>query len=143
MISGGITGSGTKVMPFDPLFDNSLKAPKKQMGLFGRQISQVEKYLKELGAKAFSYTMGKCSKMVFSVYLVSLSFDKFRRLGSVRIDPIPPFSQIDPAARGFFQELFLTGVDLTQFRTVFAGGYIEIEYLGFSKVPVSGAAGSR
>jgi hypothetical protein len=123
-------GTGSSIIPFDPFVDNHLKAPADVQGLFGRPIKEVEEILRSYGAKPYSYAFGKHSRMTFSVYLVTLAFDRDRNLGKIVVDPKPPFSKIEPQAQMFFMNLFLDNADKSLFRTILARASMEISFAG-------------
>lgn len=121
-------GTSFRMDVYNPEMDNFLQAPRLPIGLFGRSVKDVEGIIKSLGGKPYSYAFGKYSRMTLSVYLVTLLFDRERRLGAVRIDPRPPFVQVEGKARAFFLKMFLHQADLTQFHVVMAPEYLEIAY---------------
>jgi hypothetical protein len=132
---GGAVASGTKpvkrgftVPVYDPYMDNHLSSPVKKIGLFGEDIRDVEKTLKKYGAKSYSYAFGKYSRMSFSIYLVTMYFDKARKLGGVSISPKLPYKKVEPGAKSFFLELFLGKNDISEFRTLFADDRLELRY---------------
>jgi len=120
---------------YDPHMDNHLKSPEKgkEIGLFGHPIRSVEDHLRFLGAKNHSYAFGKYSRMTLSVYLITLLFDKERRLGGVKIEPRPPYKTIGPEARKFFLDVFTGGAGaqaLNEFSMEIAGNRLELNYTG-------------
>ena len=125
---GGVQAVASGVAHYDPNLDNRLFAPKIPEGLFGMKIRDVEGVLRNYGAKPHSYAFGKHSKMTFSVYILTLYFDRERRLGRLEVAPRPPFSSIEPNARHFLMTLFLQGADVQQFRTIISPGKLEITY---------------
>jgi len=135
LLFGAVASSLASLMPYDPILDNHLKAPSKPMGLFGRPIKEVEQILKTFGAKPYSYAFGKYSRMCFSVYVLTLNFDRYRKLGTVEIEPIPPFSKVEPQAQAFFSRLFLSGADLGQFSTSIQPMKMLIAYEGLRSLP--------
>ncbi len=126
------TASGS-MAHFDPQMDNHLIAPKTPMGLFGLPISEVESVLRTYGARPYSYAFGKYSRMSFSVYLLTLWFDRNRRLGELVVTPKPPISGVETQARSFLLQLFLKGADLSQFTAEFAPGTLRIKYVGTAR----------
>lgn len=116
-------------MPYDPVVDNRQRAPESPIGFFGRPVRDVERELRTMGAKPYSYAFGKYSKMTFSVYVITLSFDRKRRLGRVLVEPLPPFTQVEPKVQRLITELFLQGSDLGRFQTTFAREFLEISYM--------------
>lgn len=100
-----------------------------EIGLFGMPVSKVEELLRYNGAKNHSYAFGKYSRMVFSVYLVTLYFDRERRLGGFSVEPRHPYKTVEPGAREFFMETFLKGADLSKFAVTMASDRLEIKYL--------------
>lgn len=115
---------------YDPSMDNHLKAPETggEIGLFGRPIGEVEENLRFLGGKNHSYAFGKYSCMTLSVYLVTLYFDRDRKLGGFAVQPRPPYKVIGPDARKFFMDIFVAGGDLSKFETKIAAEKLEIRY---------------
>lgn len=122
--TGTYLGSGT--LQYDPALDNRLKSPTKQEGLFGMKIVEVERRLRQYGARPYSYAFGKYSRMTFSVYVLTLMFDRERKLGGVVVSPKPPFSQVESQARSFFLKLFLQNADMQKFKTVIDKRRLEI-----------------
>jgi hypothetical protein len=122
---------------YDPNMDNHLKVPDKGevIGLFGRPIGEVEEYLRFLGAKKHSYAFGKYSRMTLSVYLVTLFFDRDRRLGGFSVEPRPPYRVIGAEARKFFLDIMIGKADLSRFSTIIAADRLELKY---APVSVSG-----
>lgn len=129
--SAASTPSKPGVPLYDPYMDNHLKAPAsgKEIGLFGLPVKQVEDMLRNSGAKNHSYAFGKYSRLVFSVYLVTLYFDKERKLGGFSIEPRPPYKTVEPGARQFFMDTFLKGADLSRFSITMASNILEIKYM--------------
>jgi len=120
---------------YDPHMDNHLKTPPigSEVGLFGHPIREVEDHLRFLGAKNHSYAFGKHSRMVISVYLVTLSFDKERRLGGVLVEPRPPYKVIGPEARKFFLDVFVGEGGLKVMNEIsmqLSSGRLELKYSG-------------
>jgi len=115
---------------YDPYLDNHMRAPAPEagLGLFGMKIKDVEQVLRQYGAKNYSYAFGKYSRMTISAYLVTMYFDRERRLGGVAIEPKPPYQAIAPDARKFFFDLFLKDGDLSKFRAVIANDRLELKY---------------
>jgi|GEM_PF-2958005 len=126
--SGGTASGGITLSNYDPLRDNLLKAPAIPSGLFGLHVKDVEQMLRKYGAKPYSYAFGKHSRMAFSVYLITLMFDKERRLGAVVVDPRAPFTKIEPQAQKFIIDLFLKTADLNKFTTIISKSKLEIKY---------------
>ncbi len=124
--STGVKFNGIPV--YDPFMDNHLKAPIENIGLFGLKIRDVERVLRNHGAKDYSYAFGKYSKMNLSVYVLTMYFDRDQKVGGVSIEPKPPFSKIEPNARKFFMDLFLKGNDISKFRTLISSGRLELRY---------------
>lgn len=130
------SGSATESSPiggiqlYDPVMDNHLRAPVsgEEIGLFGKPINEVESYMRFLGAKNHSYAFGKYSRMVLSVYLVTLYFDRERKLGGFAVEPRPPYSVIGPDARKYFLEVFVGNNDLSRFESIFASDRLELRY---------------
>lgn len=123
-----LASSSSMLMPFNPLLDNHLKAPTSRIGLFGLQVSAVERTLRSYGAKPYSYSFGKYSRMTFSVYMLTMFFDRDRRLGSILIEPRPPFNKVEPQAQTFFLKLFLEGEEMSRFKTVISSDKMEISF---------------
>lgn len=120
---------------YDPHMDNHLKAPPigSEIGMFGYQIREVEDHLRFLGAKNHSYAFGKYSRMTLSVYLLTLSFSKERRLAAVLIEPRPPYAVIGPEARKFFIDIFVgeNGIQsLNDLSMQISGNRLELKYIG-------------
>ncbi len=111
--------------------DNHLKSPAtgKEIGLFGKPIKDVEEYMRFLGAKNHSYAFGKYSRMTLSIYLVTLYFDRDRKLGGFAVEPRPPYKVIGPDARKYFLEVFVGENDLSRFDSLFASGRLELRYI--------------
>lgn len=116
---------------YDPYMDNHMKAPAagKEIGLFGLPVNRVEEMLRSNGAKNHSYAFGKYSRLIFSVYLVTLYFDKERKLGGFSIEPRLPYKTVEPGARQFFMDTFLKGADLSKFSITMASNLLEIKYV--------------
>ena len=131
--AGGVASQTRPIKKFtvpvyDPYMDNHLTSPAKKIGLFGQDIREVEKTLKKYGAKNYSYAFGKYSRMAFSIYLVTMYFDKSRKLGGVSISPKLPYKKVESGAKSFFLELFLGKNDISEFRTLFADDKLELRY---------------
>ena len=120
------TSSGAGVLQYDPAMDNRLKSPQNVEGLFGMKIIEVERNLRNYGARPYSYAFGKYSRMTFSAYLLTLLFDRHRKLGGVVVTPRPPFSLVEAQAQQFLIKLFLQNADLKKFQTVIGKGRLEI-----------------
>lgn len=116
---------------FDPFMDNHLRAPdaSEKLGLFGLPIKEVERILRQYGAKNYSYAFGKYSRMSLSVYLVTMYFDRDRCLGGVAVEPRPPYQQLAPDARKFFFDLFLENSDLSRFKAIITAGRLELRFI--------------
>jgi hypothetical protein len=115
---------------YDPRMDNHLHAPpaEKPIGLFGKPIKEVEKILDQYGAKNYSYAFGKYSRMRISPYLLTMYFDRQRRLGGLAIEPMAPYKYIAPSARKFFLELFLQKQSMEKFKTIISRNRLELRY---------------
>ncbi|MDD2998406.1 MAG: hypothetical protein PHV05_05040 [Candidatus Riflebacteria bacterium] len=124
------TPGSPSVPQYDPGMDNHLKAPPVGMetGLLGLPVSKVEERLRFQGAKNHSYAFGKYSRLTFSVYLVTLYFDKERRVGGFSVEPRKPYKTVEPEARRFFMETFLKDSDLSKFNVVMAADRLEVRY---------------
>ena len=122
--------AGSVVPKYDPYMDNHLKAPEsdKPVGLFGLPVKQVEDVLKFQGAKNHSYAFGKYSRLTMSAYLVTIYFDKQRKVGGFLIEPRQPYKTVAPGAREFFLETFLKGADLSKFAIKMASDRLEVTY---------------
>lgn len=122
--------AGPAVPKYDPYMDNHLKAPEadKPVGLFGLPVKQVEDMLKFQGAKNHSYAFGKYSRLTMSAYLVTIYFDKQRKVGGFLIEPRQPYKTVAPGAREFFLETFLKGADLSKFAIKMASDRLEVNY---------------
>ncbi len=122
--------TGPVVPKYDPYMDNHLKAPDADgpVGLFGLPVKQVEEMLKFQGAKNHSYAFGKYSRLTMSVYLVTIYFDKQRKVGGFLIEPRQPYKTVAPGAREFFLETFLKGADLSKFAIKMASDRLEVTY---------------
>ena len=118
------------VVSYDPYMDNHLHAPPadKPIGLFGRPIREVEKILDQYGAKNYSYAFGKYSRMRISPYLLTMYFDRQKRLGGLSVEPMAPYKVIAPAARKFFLELFLENKGMGSFETIISSNRLELRY---------------
>ncbi|MDN5279144.1 MAG: hypothetical protein PWR01_3109 [Clostridiales bacterium] len=137
---GGQTASGTVQPPkkvpefgmnkFDPYLDNHLRAPalSDKTGLFGMPIRDVENLLREYGAKNYSYAFGKYSRMSISAYVITMYFDRERKLGGVSIEPMAPYKIIGPDARKFFLDLFLKSGDMSKFKSIISASKLELRY---------------
>lgn len=119
-----------KMNKYDPYLDNHLEAPAQGeiIGLFGMPIKDVEAVLRQYGAKNYSYAFGKYSRMALSAYVITMYFDREKRLGGVAVEPKAPYNAIAPGARKFFKDLFLKGGDISRFRTIIAGNRLEMRY---------------
>lgn len=126
--TGRVTGPrlGTDTVQYDPSMDNRLKAPSGPEGLFGRSIFEVERLLRTYGARPYSYAFGKYSRMSFSVYFLTLLFDRNRKLGGVIVSPKPPFTKVEPQVQQFLLKVFLASADLSKFQTVLGPNRLEI-----------------
>lgn len=115
---------------YDPLMDNHLRAPAVDQikGLFGLNIKQVEEHLKSQGARNHSYAFGKYSRLTMSAYLVTIYFDRDKRVGGFLVEPRKPYTTIEPAAREYFMDAFLRGADLSDFAITMAGDRLEVQY---------------
>ncbi len=122
--------AGPVVPKYDPYMDNHLKAPDadQPVGLFGLPVKQVEDMLKFQGAKNHSYAFGKYSRLTMSAYLVTIYFDKQRKVGGFLIEPRQPYKTVAPGAREFFLETFLKGADLSKFAIKMASDRLEVTY---------------
>ena len=122
--------AGTVIPKYDPYMDNHLKAPEadKPVGLFGLPVKQVEDVLKFQGTKNHSYAFGKYSRLTMSVYLVTIYFDKQRKVGGFLVEPRQPYKTVAPGAREFFLETFLKGADLSKFAIKMASDRLEVTY---------------
>ncbi|MBF0545682.1 MAG: hypothetical protein HQM08_14660 [Candidatus Riflebacteria bacterium] len=121
--------ASASIPTYDPAMDNKTIAPSSPIGLFGMPIGEVEETLKNYGAKPFSYAFGKYSRLTFSVYLLTLYFDKKRNLGEVEISPIPPFQRVEPKASDFLIKLLIQGNDLSKFKVLKNATNLDIRYL--------------
>lgn len=113
-------------MPYDPFMDNRLPSPQTPQGVFGLPVKDVERMLRAYGAKPFSYAFGKESRMLLAAYLITIRFDKSRRVGGIVVEPKAPVRTIGASAQGFFAQLFLSGIDPSMFRTVITPEKISI-----------------
>lgn len=122
--------AGPVVPKYDPYMDNHLKAPDadQPVGLFGLPVKQVEDMLKFQGAKNHSYAFGKYSRLTMSAYLVTIYFDKQRKVGGFLIEPRQPYKTVAPGAREFFLDTFLKGADLSKFAIKMASDRLEVTY---------------
>ncbi len=124
----GMAGPGlaSDAVQYDPSMDNRLTSPASPQGLFGRPILEVERLLRAHGARPYSYAFGKYSRMTFSVYLITLLFDRERKLGGVVVSPKPPFTQVEPQVQQYLMKVFLPQGDLTGFQTILGRHRLEI-----------------
>ncbi|NLI79394.1 MAG: hypothetical protein GX442_23480 [Candidatus Riflebacteria bacterium] len=124
----GIVGPGlaSDAVQYDPAMDNRLTSPATPQGLFGRPILEVERTLRAYGARPYSYAFGKYSRLTFSVYLITLLFDRERKLGGVVVSPKPPFTQVEPKVQQYLMKVFLPQADLTGFQTILGRTRMEI-----------------
>ncbi|MGM0600512.1 MAG: hypothetical protein ACQETH_11940 [Candidatus Rifleibacteriota bacterium] len=115
---------------YDPYMDNHLHAPpsEKPIGLFGKPIKEVEKILDQYGAKNYSYAFGKYSRMRISPYLLTMYFNRQRRLGGLAVEPMAPFKYIAPSARKFFIGLFLQNQSMEKFKSIISRNRLELRY---------------
>ncbi len=122
--------AGPAVPKYDPYMDNHLKAPEadKPVGLFGLPVKQVEDMLKFQGAKNHSYAFGKYSRLTMSAYLVTIYFDKQRKVGGFLIEPRQPYKTVAPGAREFFLDTFLKGADMSKFAVKMSSDRLEVTY---------------
>ncbi len=122
--------SGPYVPNYDPYMDNHMRAPEtdKPVGLFGLPVKQVEDMLKYQGAKNHSYAFGKYSRLTMSVYLVTIYFDKQRKVGGFLIEPRHPYKTVAPGAREFFLDTFLKDADPSKFAIKMASDRLEVTY---------------
>ncbi len=122
--------AGPVIPKYDPYMDNHLRAPEadKPVGLFGLPVKQVEEMLKFQGAKNHSYAFGKYSRLTMSVYLVTIYFDKQRKVGGFLIEPRHPYKTVAPGAREFFLETFLRDADPSKFAIKMASDRLEVTY---------------
>lgn len=118
------------VNKFDPYMDNFLRAPDPadKLGLFGKPIKEVEGTLREYGAKNYSYAFGKYSRMSLSVYIITMYFDRNRRLAGISVEPRPPYTKIAPDARKFFMDVFLSESSLSRFKALISNEKLELKY---------------
>lgn len=122
--------AGQVVPTYNPAMDNHVKAPvaNSGTGLFGLPVKQVEDALRFQGAKNHSYAFGKYSRMVFSAYLITIFFDRERKVGGFSIEPREPFKTVEPGARDYFMQTFLKGADLSKFAITMASDRLEVQY---------------
>ncbi|MDD3148250.1 MAG: hypothetical protein PHD82_13190 [Candidatus Riflebacteria bacterium] len=122
--------TGPLVPSYDPAMDNHIKAPEiaQGTGLFGLPVKQVEDALRYQGAKNHSYAFGKYSRMVLSAYLVTIYFDRQRKVGGFLIEPREPYKTVEPGAREFFMQTFLKGADMSKFVINMASDRLEVQY---------------
>jgi len=123
--SGTVSGS---LAGFDPFMDNHLAAPDVPQGVFGMQVREVENILRAYGAKPHSYAFGKQSRMLLAVYLITIQFDRTRKVGAILIEPKPPFKKIESTAQTFFMQLFMRDLHPSSFRTLITPEKISISY---------------
>lgn len=114
--------------PYDPFMDNRLAAPATPQGVFGLPVKDVERILRAYGAKPFSYSFGKQSRMLLAAYLITIEFDRSRRVGGIVIEPKAPVRSIGTNAQAFFSQLFLSGIDPSKFRTIITPEKISIMF---------------
>jgi hypothetical protein len=134
----GQTASPTQQQPgfsmnkYDPYLDNHLRSPDpaEKMGLFGQPIKAVEEMLRRYGAKNYSYAFGKYSRMTMSAYIITMYFDRQRRLGGISVEPRPPYKYLAPNARQFFVDLFGEGADMSKFESIVSASRFEMRYKG-------------
>jgi len=113
---------------FDPFMDNHLAAPSVPQGVFGMHVREVEKILRAYGAKPHSYAFGKQSRMLLAVYMITIQFDRTRKVGAILIEPISPFKKIEASAQTFFTQLFMRNLHPGSFRTLITQEKISISY---------------
>lgn len=106
--------------------DNRLPVPVTPQGVFGLPVKNVERMLRAYGAKPFSYAFGKESRMLLAAYLITIRFDRSRRVGGIVVEPKAPVRKIGASAQAFFTQLFLSGIDPSMFRTVITPEKISI-----------------
>ncbi len=115
---------------YDPTMDNHLKAPvfSDKTGLFGLPVARVEEALRFQGGKNHSYAFGKYSRMTFSAYLVTIFFDRERKVGGFLVEPRAPYKTIEPNARQYFMQTFLKDADLSKFAIIMASDRLEVKF---------------
>ena len=115
---------------YDPSMDNHLKAPafSDKTGLFGLPVARVEEALRFQGGKNHSYAFGKYSRMTFSAYLVTIFFDRERKVGGFLVEPRAPYKTIEPGARQYFMQTFLKDADLSKFAIIMASDRLEVKF---------------
>ena len=123
--------SKSSIKNYDPFLDNHLKAPPDgiNVGKFGMKIKEVEHQLSLIGAKHQSYAFGRHSTMVFSSYLITMSFNIEKRLGLVSILPKKPLETVEPKARDFFIKFFTEGADLSQVAIIVESNKLEMKFV--------------
>lgn len=123
--------ASSSIPVYDPSMDNHLKAPEhsERTGLFGLTVKQVEDALRFQGAKNHSYAFGKYSRMTFSAYLITIFFDRDRKVGGFLIEPRAPYKSIEPNAREYFMQTFLKGADLSRFAITVANDKLEVKFV--------------
>ncbi len=128
--SSASTAGSMSSLLYDPMMDNHLIAPLpgQEIGAFGLSVRQVEDMLRANGAKNYSYAFGKYSRMVISAYIVTIYFDRSRIVGGISVEPRPPYQTIEPEARKFFQELFLSNADMSNFEANISSTRFELKY---------------
>ncbi|HOY66929.1 MAG TPA: hypothetical protein PLP29_08570 [Candidatus Ozemobacteraceae bacterium] len=129
-----MTASGA-LAGYDPFMDNHLEAPVTAQGMFGIPVREAEKVFRAYGAKPYSYAFGKHSRLLLSVYLVTIFFDRSRNVGEIQVEPRPPYKIIEPTARGFFLQLITRETRPDEFETVLTPSKISVKYARSGKPP--------
>ncbi|MFZ2955339.1 MAG: hypothetical protein WA705_00385 [Candidatus Ozemobacteraceae bacterium] len=114
---------------YDAAIDNHLVAPANPIGLFGCPIRDVENELRRFGARPYSYAFGKYSRFTLSAYLLTLHFDRYRKLCKVDIEPKKPFSAVEPFAQKELMAIFLKGNSLESLKLEISKGALTISYV--------------
>ena len=89
----------------------------------------TKKYCIRLNIDSFNIQTVKCYDEIRKTFI---SFDKNKRVGAVKIEPIAPNNKVLPNAREFFMSVFLGDANASDYSISVSGSSLEIKYLGGS-----------